>query len=429
MPSLPTEPLVAAALAGAAEGLGRVRLLADRLRWRNHPRPELHARVDAAYTSVMGMWFTDPLITAAYQSHHLGLALRAGDAGRLARALALEACRSSNDARPPRRQRAAQLLAAAHELLLRGGTRDELDFLVASGGWAANLGGNCQGGELLCARAIENYEARGLGDLPECLITRMFYGSSLAIAGSISALSSWLPRVVARADERNDVQTKILFIWQQACLSIAQDAPSEGLQAVSDVQSRQGTHDSEFLMALGVLSEAWIGAYNGDTERACQLLEALVPRLRRRYLLLIPSVAHKALSLRGTTSIQALRLAKTRGQRQRLLEIAEACAATLGRAGYALAGPYARSLRAALQLAQGDRRSAARQLLASATAYDTVGATLHAAADRLALAALGDDSDGIKRSREAHRCMQERGVVDPLKFARAISPAVALTHP
>src|SRR5262249_3360104 len=88
--SFPTRPWIAVVLLLATRVMLRLRGLGFTTRDPTQISAEQLTRVDICWSVMAGMSLTDHVYGAMYQTRHLLLALRAGEPGRVARALAVE---------------------------------------------------------------------------------------------------------------------------------------------------------------------------------------------------------------------------------------------------------------------------------------------------------------------------------------------------
>lgn len=400
-------------------GLLFQRLLVSLRGLRFAPRDEaelpasLLRRIDTAWFVSQGLALFAPVSAAFVQARNLRRALRAGEPGRIAHALAVEAgfrstmggrglrqaeelLTRSMQATPelaPPRLRAIQLLA-----------RSILAF--QTGQWGACRAFAEQTADLVRTRC------RGAGwELGTALIYQL---TTLSLQGEHARVARLLPRAIRGAADRGDVHTELhLRLSQPLPLACVRDRPGEGREQVLEAWSRWGGLEWGLLELYAGRQLIELALYERDYDRARRRSDELWTALRRsptKYVKVTTMFAHASrlrVALLG-------RAEQVPGADQYLKRDLRA----LTRSGMGWARAEVVAARAQLELLAGV--DAAGQLADAAVLFADAGQRAHAEAARVA--STGQpcaEVDGLSTD-----WLREQGAVAPARLARMMLPAV-----
>jgi eukaryotic-like serine/threonine-protein kinase len=398
-----------------------LRPLGWHLRLAEQVPPRLLLQVDASWSASTNLSLVAPLEAAGFAFRHLWLALEAGEAQRVLRALLAEALRRSFFG--PRQRRGLERLLARLEPLLAQPPEDPvtqglLGLARMAGPWCA--------GELPRVRVHLELALHQLPQLQgefwlEVLIWGL-WAEVAALSGDLVEMQRQLAQPVAAARERNDPAGLTLLQMGYPSLGwLAQGEPREARRLAEELIALWPRE--RFLIAhlrhLQALS--YIDLYEGRGEQVLARLEAHRGPLRW--------VAGQAASLRcmvgDLRSRALLQHGVQRGgsEGRRLLRAAEAEGRALEREGLGYTRVQALLLRAGLALGRGQLEQARREYARAAELAEATGMRLHAAAARWRQAELEGGEQGHLHLEEARRTLRDQGMLFPEAMVGLLAPA------
>ena len=417
MPQTPRRALAALALRRA-----QVRLRGLKFRERDEAEvdPADLLVIDACWSVASGLGLVDTIVGSYFQARGLVLALDAGEPGRIARALAIEAGYSSASGGASRRRTAA-LIEAAQALAGRLGQPYALAWASAAEGIAAALEGRWRTAHLACERAERMFAERCTGVVWELATMQWFSHWALANLGELGELGRRIPERLREARERGDLYAAICHSTGLANLVwLAADAPAEARERAREATLAWSQRKFHVEYWWAMLSDGQIDLYLGDAEAAHRNIVAPWPALDRSMLLLVQLTRIEALQLRARAALMLARQQPAR--RQALRREAARDAAALARQGTALALPWAALLRAGVAALAGDDAGALRLLAEAARGFDAADMALYAAATRRRQGQLLGGDAGAALCAAADAFMTGQGIVDPARMGAMLAP-------
>ncbi|MFO0891378.1 MAG: hypothetical protein U0790_19820 [Isosphaeraceae bacterium] len=406
-----------------------------RIRWRglsfrertedDIPQPELN-RIDVCWSASVGLSVVDTVRGADFQARGLLLALDAGEPGRIARALAMEAAHSASLGTSNRRQ-TERLLQIADDLGRRVEHPYATGMATLARGVASYLEGRWTEAQQFCDRAEAIFRDRCTGVAWELNTANAFSLWGLSHQGEIAELSRRWPVLLAQARERGNLYAAMnLSSYLMSIVKLAADDPAaarEGLRETAARWSRQGYHvqHNDALWAA-VQTEL----YRGDGVAAWETLDRSWPLLRGSLLLRVQFIRTSMRFLRARAALAAS-AAIRRGDPRRartLLASASRDARRLRRESMPCADAYARMIEGAVAALGGDHARGVRLLDEAAAAFDGVDMRLCAAAARRRRGELLGGDAGRGEVAQSEVWMAGQGIQAPSRMA-----AMILTEP
>lgn len=404
--------------------LGRMRLA-----WRGldfHPRdagaidPEILSRIDACWTAGVGLSVVDWVRGADFQTRGLRLALAAGEPGRIARALAMEAAHNAT-AGHSSRQRTARILTRADELSRLTGEPYAAGMVELARGVSAYLEGRWRAAVESCDAATRTFRAGCTGAAWELDTASAFALWALSHLGEIAELARRFPGLLQQARERGDLYALMnLSTYNLSVLRLANDEPDAArveVRCMMDRWSRQGYHVQHNDQVWGAVN---IELYRGDPAAAWELIRRHWPALERSLLLRVQFVRVSMLYLRARAAIASAPGCERPSGR---LRVAERDARRLARERVPWALAHARVIRALVHRSRDRDGLASAELEAAAGLYETADMALCAAATRRVLGLWAADGAPHAPVDEADRWMSSQGIRNPARLAAMYVPS------
>ena len=381
-------------------------------------------RADVCWSVSFSLSFSDHIRGAAFGARNLAIALRLGEARRVARALALQigyigsgGTRTWNHTQ--------RLIARATALAESINDPHTTAWVAGATGLADYLRGHAVEAIAHLDRSRQIFVSQCTGVAWEVDTVQMLAFQSFAFIGSFREVTNLQPRYLREAAERGDVYAIANLCTGAAGLYwLVRDEPREARERSREAMkdwSSSGFHVEHFLEESLLV---WVDLYERNVRDAARRAKALWDSmgrslLRRIQINRIITRHIRALSLLSLAEVdptwmeRALRVAASD---VRELE-AEHCEVASGNACLLRAGIAAVSGRSNEQVA-GYAREAV-------THYESVGSTLYAeSARRLLGFALGGDEGGALIA-AVDRWMTDQGVRSPTKFARCFAAGFA----
>jgi hypothetical protein len=380
-------------------------------------------RIDVCWTAAEGLGLMDPLRGAYFQARGLVLALRAGEASRVARSLAFELAHVSSAGGPGER-RALTIRRAAEDLARRLDDPHTWGRIILTHGIAEYMVGHFKRACDLCDRAGVILRTQRAGGSWEVDTLNLFALWSLQYRGEIDELGRRWAVVLKEARERgNHYMLTVLNTGLMSTLRLAADDP-EGAEARSQQAmsrwSQQGFH---------IHHNEWFGAeiqirlYRRDWADAWRFLTTrYVPSLARTHFMRVQRIRIFMYERRARCAIAA---AVDAAAPDPLLRAAERDARRLHREGM----PWSRALSipilAGVAAARGDMSRAADLFAAAATQLEAVDMNLYAAASRRRLGEILGGQEGRAQVERAESWMRQQTIQNPARMADVFAPVVA----
>jgi hypothetical protein len=347
------------------------------------------------------------------QARQLSLALRAGEPGRIARALAVEAgFRAALGGRGVRQaeellsrsMKAGQELDRPRVRAIQLLSRSILSF--QTGQWGACREFAEQTADLVRTRCSGAGWTLGT--------SQIYIATTTSLMGEHAKLATFLPQAIRRAADRGDVYTELhLRLSQPIPLACVQDRPEAGREELLEAWSRWGGLEWGLLELYGGRQAVAISLYERNYDRArtrCDELWAALARSNTRYVRITTLFAH-ATRLRVGLLGRACGVA---GAGSRINKDLRA----LTRSGMTWARAEAIAARGQLELLSGGDGTG--QLADAAVLFAQVGQRAHAEAARIG----SSGQPAAEASDLSTDWLQEQGVADPGRLVRMLLPGV-----
>jgi hypothetical protein len=379
--------------------------------------PEDLLRIDTCWSVATGLVLVDAVRAAYLQTRGLLLSLEAGEPGRIARSLAVEAGFTATGGGNSLRATTA-VAQRARRLAEAERNQHAIALTVLTAGASAFMIGHWRESTVLCERALGMFRDQSTG---------MFWGSALAenvLFGSLS-YEGRIREVTTRALRRlattretgnifwdTEVRTRQTLVW------LASDRPDEAVRQADEgiaQWSHEGFHRQHY---NHVLAHVQAELYRGRGDRAWDLFAAKWPTIKRSLLLRVQWTRIEASYVRARCAL----LVAASGSDRRLLRVARREANRIRRERMSWSDPVASLLDAAIANLHGDVSTARRLLAEAIAAFDDAGMALYAAVARRRLSDIVGSERGCEYARQADEWMASEGIVSAARMSRLIAP-------
>jgi tetratricopeptide (TPR) repeat protein len=379
-------------------------------------------RIDVAQTVSHGLGYSDNVRGAYFQTMQLALAMRAGEPGRLASAIATEAPFLAAVG-PRTRRRTARLVCLAETLARRSDDPNAHGRAAFSAGFSA-----MQQGRFASARKFLEYSERIIreqcpGARWELVVAQVSGIWCRAYLGELDTFAELVPLRLREADERGD-------FFAQAYLRTGMPNLSWLLRDEVDLASAEidstlaGLPSQAFYAqhCFALLARTHVDLYAGRAAAAHERMVATWPTLRQSMFLYNQMVRITMTHLRGSSAAGAAALLDGEA-RESVLRVAKTAIRRLTRERVAWAEALAELLRAQVAIVRGERERAIGLLDGAALALEDADMVLQAQAARFRRAELTDGPAGKAAADRAAGFFLERRVKRPERVcAMVITP-------
>ncbi len=377
--------------------------------------PELIRRLDTARFVSQGLALFAPVQASLVQAIHLRLALRSGEAGRVAMALANEAgfaaaLGGANVARADRllarSVEAGRGLDAPRLRAVQAIARSIIAF--QRGQWTAS--------QTAAERAADIVRMRCRDAAWEMGTAAIYILTTLSLQGRHARIARELPQWVRQEADRGNRYAELhLILSQPVPLSAVQDRPAQGRADVLEAWERWGGLEWGLLELYALRHLVELALYEGDAaeaRRRCDELWTELSASQARYVRITTLLAHATRLRAGLLEQAAGRPAPT-SQTKDLKELA----------GSGMLWGEAEALAARGQLKRLAWKDGDPELVAAADRFEQAGMGMHAAACRLATDDPTLQAPDLEQQAPA-QWMAEQGVVDPAALTRMLLPGL-----
>ena len=403
----------------------QARLSTSRLRWPRRAAADVaerdRIRIDVAWSLAIGLSMVDSTRGACLAMRAPLLAMPAGDAPRIARALAAAAVGA---AAMGHRRLTARLRGAAH----RAAADDPdgaLYAALADVGHDFYLANDWRGALAGCARAAALCRV-DRGHTFEADVVEQHHLWTLYVLGELREVRRRVPPAIRSAQRIGNRFVEVSLRTFFPVVHLIGDRAAEALADVRDALAAWQPDDGEvtnpFFFALK--SRSLIACYRGDpaTDPA---LDADWARLRRSLLHRIPIIAAEACQWGGQLALSRAAVARAGGDAgAAAAHVGEArrWAARARRVGLPAGVQMADLLEAAIAVADGDREVAARRLGVLLDHLDATAQRGFAAGARWRLGAVLGGAAGAAHRAAARAYFSGEGVACPERMVDALFP-------
>ncbi len=396
------------------------------LRWRevqpaSVPRNIL-LKIDTCASVATGLSLVDVARGAALQTTSLLLALRAGEPGRIARALAMEAAYAST-AGVKAKNRVGRLLALARELSVRTGDSRAIGLtavMTAGCAWNAGCWDECYRSARAARQTLhERYEHV----MWERDTASIFEVDGLRWMGRWSAMKAILPELLEDARLRGDLYAQaILQMHGGSCAELANDDPMRARDGLAILQrwSNTGFHVEHLVETHNRVE---IALYLGEGGDALTLVNERWPALRGSLCCAF------RLSIFRCGPFAAVRPSAPRAMSDPGLNVETYCDRRSERAlRSSVRAPWGDALAELIQggteSLSGLREDAIATFKRAETASVSAGMYLHAAVARRSQGLLMGGDAGRQLVTTAESDLRAEGIANPERLAAVMAPGI-----
>jgi serine/threonine protein kinase len=404
-----------ATMAGLAYRRARLRLRGlDVGQAQPAPSADHITALETAYAASAGLSMTDTLRSIYFQTHGLELALASGDAYRITRALALEACFVAMGGHRTA-ARADDVMARA-AAMAQGMDEPHGHAMVALAyGVNAFMRGHWLVARMQLEHAAHVLRNRCMGVTWEITTVQRFLCWTLWHLGDVREQQRLLPLYVAEAEARGDIYAIMSFAANLRFTD--DDSARERRKTLALLQQpERGSYLPRHQLFFNL---ATLDLYEGDGVAAWERLQRAWHWLESSINMKVESVRILYRELRGRAAIAALIQETDRGRSLRRAVQREI--RFLMREPADWAQGYAHLLRAGL-LAVDDPPAALESYAAAEEVFARTDMKLmaHAARDRRGILIGGVDGHALRG--EVHRFLDEQGVANPERTLGLLAP-------
>jgi eukaryotic-like serine/threonine-protein kinase len=404
----------------------RARLRLRGLSFTNRDESEISAmdltRIDLCWSAVEGLSMSEPIRGADFQTRGLLLALRAGEAFRIARALAMEAGHRSTEG-VSADSRVTGLLDAAQAIARRIDSPYVFGMIDMVRGFGGLMRGEWHTARTHLDLAEGIFRDRCTGVTWERDTVHNFTLWSLVQMGEMAELKRLWSVLLRESQERGDrYAASILTTFYMTMIKLAGNETIETeheLEAVVD-ESRNRGFSLQHSSALQSLIHIYL--YRGDINRAWSRLTAAWPEYNKSMLLRIQMIMIDMLEIRSRC---ALAMAEKTDAPEVYLRQVKSDVRRLEGEGQRWALAHAHYLHAGIAACEEDAARAVERLILAADDYFAAGMPLRAHLLRYRLAEIHGTTEIRARREEAERWIRSQGIVSTARWAGLFAPGFA----
>lgn len=375
-------------------------------------------KMDVCWTIAIGLAMIDPVRAGAFQSVHMLLALRSGDAGRVARALAVEVPFSATPG-PSNRARTAMLTRRAKRFAAEVADPHLDGLLTSSIGGAAWLEGRWRDGLELVERADVILRTRCTGVAWQIDTTSIVLFDCLYRLGRWSEVIDRVPALLADARMRGDLYMEIYVLVKFASVArMAAGQVGEASEELTQAIARWSRERFSLLHYWEAYGQIECSLYRGRPGDAGRRVRAAFPGVKASLLLQLQLYRVSWADIRGRVAVAGARADSGAGREASLRE-AVRCVRALEKEDVAWSVGLASLLHAGVLTTRGERSAASVSLLEAERVLGEAAMQLHVAVARARRAELSGD---VALLESAHAAIAEQGVHDPARIVEVLAP-------
>ena len=379
-------------------------------------------QIDTCWTVATGLGLVDNIRGAEFQARHLELALRAGEPGRAARALACEVGYSAAGGLRSA-ARTAKLALAARTAAELSGSPHAFGLAIMTEGLAAFLEQRWQVAREVGEKAETILRENCTGIAWEIGTTQLYVLKSLELLGALRDFSRRLPRLVKEAVDRGDHYSLAGFRLRFGWLAHLIDDDVEGARFEVEHALESWSHRSFHLQHFWKLfAEIELDLHRGSGVEAAKRLDSAWRELDRSLLLRIQLTRIFALEPRCRAALAASGESTSASEKERFLRSAERDARRLEKEGTPWGSASASLGRAGVAVGRGRPEEAVGHLGKAEKLFGSADMRLHqnVAVWRRGELLLGDEGKGLIQGAESW--MRSQGIKNPAAFVRRLAP-------
>jgi serine/threonine protein kinase len=378
-------------------------------------------RCDVAAAAANGFGNYDAMLSGAFLTQCVTLALRAGEPYRVVRALANYAMISALSGTRSRR-RTQKILQRLEEVAGDVDHPQIPGFVRLAHGMASLLEGSFRAAASQCDLAADVFRAHSDGVAWEWNSALYYALAAIALQGDITQLRQRRTELLEEARRRGDLYT-IASLSAVALDLLVDDQPEVARQQLEAAVQPFRSAGIDLLNHNAHVWRTFLDLYQGRNEEAWQRAEKHFRAYRRSLMYFVQGVRTETRSTHGST---ALALAATCSQNKPLLRAARRDAYRLLREGTAWASAHGQVLWAGIRLLEGNRRLAIASLQAAVQHAVAADMGLVTAAVRLRLGQLLSGDAAREHSTLAETWMAAHDVQRPDLIADVFAPGLRL---
>lgn len=381
--------------------------------------PEVLTRIDILRSVATGLSMIDVIHGADFNTRHLLAALRAGEAHRVARALAVESAHSSTGGGKTQKRTLA-LVAAATDLAKELADPHAMGLAKAVSGIGAFLRGEWRAARDYCREADQILRDKTRGTTWESTSAQSFGLAGMFYLGELRELAVVVPEKLREAEERGNLWFATgLRSWRTNVAWLAIDDPDEARRQVEQANrqwSREGFHLQHY---YELLANGQIDLYTGNGRAGLERVDQHWQALKRSMLLRVQNIRVEAHHLRARC---AMAEAKATGD-TKLLDVATKSARKIKREKKPWALAISKLVEAGVTAIRGDA-GAAKLFDTAEQALTAADMHLYAAAAKYRRGQLLGNDEGKILEVNAISELATLGAHNPHRISDMIVPGV-----
>jgi hypothetical protein len=404
-----------------------VPLLLDRIRLRLrgtvfHKQPASSVsslvlrRIDVCWSAATGLSTTDFIRGTYFQTRGLLLALRVGEPGRVARALALEAAHAAVESKGD--ARSLRLIDAADAAAKSVSDVDARGVVMLARGMREHLRGRYKTAVEFCQAAEQQLSDSCTGVTWELDTVRSTLLWALCYLGEFADAAARWPRLMSDARDRGDLYAEAnLGTDTSTHILLAKDQPGRALDELKAVMAKWSQHGFHVQHHSEFIATVLIRLYSDEGLLAWKYVQGKERLYRRSMLWRIQHFRIDFMQLRARSALAA---AGNDADTGRLLRSAERDAWKLG----AESAPWGQALGALMRACVVDAQTPAGPagFAAAAAQLEAVDLGAFAAAARYRQGERTDGAVGQRLCDQAVAWLAKKGVVNPVRIIESNAP-------
>jgi eukaryotic-like serine/threonine-protein kinase len=376
-------------------------------------------KIDACWSAALGLAIVDTIRGAEFQGRHMLLALAAGEAYRVARALTLEAGFSSTTGSRGK-NRTEMLLKMAKELVDKINVPHAQGLFYLMAGIAAFLAGEWLKAHENLEQATSIFSQNCTGVNWEIDNSQLFSLRSLLYLGELNKLCERLPAIVKQAHERGDIYAitslGTALSYMPCIIEDNPDKARKNMWEAIEKWSHEGFHLQHYWALLG---QVQVEIYSGQGNTALKIINAQWSPMVRGLLLEVQNSLIEMLQLRARAALATL---KTSNNSKTVLASVEKDAKRLLKEKIATATAFAKLLLAAVAFNRHQKEQAINLLIQAEKDFEQLNMALYKAAVQHRLGSLLEGKKGEELIESANNWMKSQRICNIERMTEMLAP-------